>query len=249
MHVRFSRLRLALLLVVPLFAASARADITTDLIGHWTFDETTGVVATDSSPAANHASLYNFSFDDSMWVPGRLGGALAFNPPDGNDDDQVVTDLPIVLGNQDNFTFAFWARRLEGANPFNPRFITPVGDQHWVLWAPGVGVGFYVPAVTPDPPVGAWRHYVVLYDRAAGTYSVYVDGILTVNNAPGARPEAGEIQWVIGHKEMLEDHRDHGAGFSMICACTTASSPRLMCRNSIWLQVRSRQTSSPSRCL
>src|SRR5688572_14805757 len=167
-----------------IFAAilTARADITTGLIAHWKFDETTGVVASDSSGRANHATLLNFTPDDSMWVPGRTGGALRFNPPDENDDDQVVTDSAVVLDNQNSFTFAFWAQRLPGANPFNPRFITPVGSEHWVLWAPGVGVGFFVPARTEDPPVDAWRHYVVLYDRAAGRYSVYVDGVRVVNN-------------------------------------------------------------------
>ena len=77
-----------------IFAAviTARADITSLLIAHWKFDETTGAVASDSSGRANHATLLNFTPDDSMWVTGRTGGALQFNPPDGNDDDQVVTD-------------------------------------------------------------------------------------------------------------------------------------------------------------
>jgi hypothetical protein len=190
------------LLAISATIFTARADITTGLIAHWKFDETSGW---------NHATLW----DDSMWVPGRIGGALEFNPADGGDDDQVVTDLSVVLDNQDTFTFAFWARRLPGPNPFNPRLITPVGNEHWVLWAPGVGVGFYVPAPTPDPPEGAWRHYVVLFDRAASRYSVYVDGVRVVNNATAtpARPEPGEVQWVIGHKELLTDHRDPWRGF------------------------------------
>ena len=70
-------------------------------------------------------------------------------------------------------------------------------------------------AATEDPPEGAWRHYVILFDRAASRYSVYVDGIRVVNNvaATPARPEPGEVQWVIGHKELLEDHRDPWRGF------------------------------------
>ena len=206
--------------LVSLFAISAgiltsRADITTGLIAHWKFDETTGVVASDSSGRGNHATLWNFTFDDSMWVPGRIGGALQFNPPDLTDDDQVVTDAAVILDNQDTFTFAFWARRLPGDNPFNPRLITPVGNQHWVLWAPGVGVGFYVPAPTEDPPEGGWRHYIIIFDRANSNYSVYVDGVLVVDNAAATppRPEAGEVQWVIGHKELLDDHRDPWRGF------------------------------------
>lgn len=200
-------------MALPLLIGSARGDIASDLVAHWKFDESSGSVASDSSGRNNHASLINFPWDDSMWVPGRIGGALQFNIPDDGDDDQVVTDFPVVLDNQDSFTFAFWARRLPGANPFNPRFITPVSDQHWVLWTPGTGVGFYVPSPTPDPPEGAWRHYVVLYDRAGSSYSVYVDGARVVNNIAAARPEPGETQWVLGHKELLEDHRDPWRGF------------------------------------
>lgn len=212
MNLQFGSRKLLVALAI-LATITTRADITTGLVGHWKFDETTGIVASDSSARANNATLINFQGDDSMWVTGRIGGALQFNPPDGGDDDQVLTDNAIVLDNQDSFTFAFWAQRLPGANPFNPRLITPVGDQHWVLWTPGTGVGFYVPATTPDPPESAWRHYVVLYDRAGGRYSVYVDGVRLVNNVTAARPEPGEVQWVIGHKELLEDHRDPWRGF------------------------------------
>jgi hypothetical protein len=204
---------LAALFASASLTLTAVADITTGLTAHWKFDETTGAVASDSSGNNNNASLINFQPDDSMWVTGRIGGAIAFNPPDTGDDDQVVTDAPIVLQNQDSFTFAFWAQRLPGPNPFNPRFITPVGNEHWVLWAPGQGVGFYIPAKTEEPPENAWRHYVVLYNRAAGTYSVYVDGARVVNNVSNPRPEPGEVQWVLGHKELLEDHRDPWRGY------------------------------------
>src|SRR5687767_551391 len=112
---------LAALLGSASVALTTVADITTGLTAHWKFDETTGAVAADTSGNNNNASLINFQPDDSMWVTGRIGGAIVFNPPDTGDDDQVVTDAPIVLQNQDSFTFAFWARRLPGPNPFNPR--------------------------------------------------------------------------------------------------------------------------------
>ncbi len=205
--------KLGSLLTISAAVLTARADITTGLIAHWKFDETSGFAASDSSGRGNHATLWNFTFDATMWVPGRIGGALQFNPPDLSDDDQVVTDGAVIFDNQDTFTFAFWARRLPGDNPFNPRFITPVGNQHWVLWAPGQGVGFFVPARTEDPPEGGWRHYVVLYDRAAGRYSVYVDGVRVVTDVAAARPEPGETQWVMGHNEDLSRHLDPWRGF------------------------------------
>src|SRR5687767_15981370 len=61
---------------------SLRADITSDLIAHWKFDETAGLTAADSSPRGNTAGLQNFPGNDSQWVSGRVGGALRFNVND-----------------------------------------------------------------------------------------------------------------------------------------------------------------------
>ncbi len=54
-------------------------DITSGLIGHWTFDEGSGLVANDSSGSGYHAEVLA---GEPQWVPGIKGTALAF---DGDD--------------------------------------------------------------------------------------------------------------------------------------------------------------------
>src|SRR5678816_3623385 len=162
--------KLALTGCCSLVGSLALADTTNGLTIHYKFDETTGIVAADSPGSGNVASLINFPDATPYWVGGRIGGALEFCA-DGGDDDQVVTDAPVTLANEDNFTFAFWAKRKSDNNPFNPRLMGPVREtdgQYWVLWAPGTGVGFYPPAKSPEPIRDVWQHFVVTYNRPAG---------------------------------------------------------------------------------
>jgi hypothetical protein len=201
-----------------LFASAAQADIASSLVMHFKFDETSGLAAADSSGKGNNAALINFPEDGTpYWIGGRIGGALEFCA-DGGDDDQVVTDNPVVLDNQNNFTFAFWAKRKSDSNPFNPRLMGPVREtdgQYWVLWAPGTGVGFYPPAKSPEPIRDVWQHFVVTYTRTNGSYVLFVDGVKKAQkkDAGFIKTVAGESQWVIGHKELLTDNRDPWRGY------------------------------------
>jgi hypothetical protein len=198
----------AVVQVLPLPAP----DLTTSLIAHWAFDETTGTAALDSSGGANHCSLLNFPGDDSQWVPGRIGGAIHINSG-GVNNHLIGTDNPITPQNGDLFTFSFWANRDAGATGTNPRIISPIGTQHWVVWSPNRGVGFYQPAVSPEPATNAWHHFVVVYDRPAGLYSLYVDGVRKVANAGGyLRNDPSSQYWIIGHSENVSSAIDSWNG-------------------------------------
>ncbi len=68
---------------VPSAAVPVSTPTPSELIGHWTLDENTGVTASDSSGFANNGTLANgLTFDDNS-VSGVIGDALAF---DGTDD-------------------------------------------------------------------------------------------------------------------------------------------------------------------
>ncbi len=54
------------------------ADVAGGLAALWTFDETTGTTASDSSGNGNTGYLNNFPFDDSQWVSGIVSNALDF---------------------------------------------------------------------------------------------------------------------------------------------------------------------------
>jgi hypothetical protein len=185
----------------------AHADITTGLVLNYQFNEGSGTNITDSSGNTNHAYLYNQGY--SGWATGPVGGAILLNtnPPGSNfDPDYVQTVAPVTLANQTNFTFALWAKALPYSPLANPRFFSPSGLSHWVLWHGTVGVGFwYYTPVTIVPSTDDWHHFAVTYDRPSGKYSIYVDGDFqatgptvagdAIRNAPGA------VKWIFGHAE------------------------------------------------
>ncbi len=180
-------------------------DTATGLTLHLKLDESAGTTAADASPLGNHATLYNFTTTHSTWVAGRVGGALEFNRDDDPlalDDDQVITDSGLVFADPDSYTFTFWAKPYGFTTVSNPRIVTPWGATHWVLWKAGTGVGIWpdVPA-TPQPSEGIWRHFAVTFDRAAGKYSVYADGVLVAEDMAATRDDPYGVQWVIGHPE------------------------------------------------
>ena len=193
-------------------------DLTNELIAYWAFDETNGTTAFDSSGRGNDAALINFPPGDAQWVPGVIGGALHFS--DGGDpinygNYAVGTINSLTPDNGNLFTFSFWAKLDSGPTGVNPRFITPINGQNWVLWSPSRGVGFYVPANSTQPSVDVWHHFVVLFNRPAGTYSLFVDGAHQVTDAGGyARtdPTAPAVQWFIGHSENAASPIDSWTG-------------------------------------
>jgi hypothetical protein len=73
---------------------------------------------------------------------------------------------------------------------------------HWILWKPTAGVGIWdqVPA-TVEPSGDAWHQFAVIFDRAAGKYDVYVDGVRKAQGIPGIKAAPGDVQWIIGHQE------------------------------------------------
>ncbi len=81
-------------LFLTLLPLPIRAAITDGLAGHWTFDETSGAEAADSSGLGNHAFVGNFAGDTPIWSVGQIGNALTFRGPDLGDDYVVVPDFP-----------------------------------------------------------------------------------------------------------------------------------------------------------
>ena len=131
----------------------------------------------------------------------------------------MITDGPFNLLNEDYFTFAFWAKRRSDNNPYNPRIIGPVSaveGEYWVLWSPGNrGVGFYPPVPSPEPIRDVWQHFVVTYDRLAGTYQTFVDGRLkaAATSANYLKTSPAGRQWAIGCKEILTAFTDPWHGY------------------------------------
>ncbi|MCX6924069.1 MAG: immunoglobulin domain-containing protein [Verrucomicrobia bacterium] len=185
--------------------------INTALVLNYQFKEGSGTTISDSSGNGNNATLYNDSA--SAWAPGRVNGAIVLNNgPAGSDcPSYILTDSALTLANQDNYTFAFWAKALPRNSIANPRIFTPF--THWLLWQSGRGMGFW--STTPstvEPSTDFWHHFAVTYNRPAGQYLIYVDGEFKAKGpltaGDGIRSAPGAIQWIIGHAEKIDGTYD-----------------------------------------
>jgi len=81
------------------------------LAGYWKLDETSGIIATDSSGSSNNGTLVN----GPIWTTGQIGGALDF---DGTDDYvNLGTGSSLNFGSSEPFTVAAWVKTTEFYGP------------------------------------------------------------------------------------------------------------------------------------
>ena len=178
-------LRVITVLVSIVFLVSAQAslaDINSDLVCHWTFDED----FTDSAGAtANDAAGYGdaaVTTTAGQWVVG--GGALKL---DGVGDYLNVADQAEVDGNgSGGVTFSSFiylnAMPAEGTNAdifskaYNEqyRFGVNVNSNLWYLIEDGVGRD--VQEIDTGLVVGRWYHVAMTADFTTSTVRFYVDG-------------------------------------------------------------------------
>ncbi|MFQ6028609.1 MAG: LamG-like jellyroll fold domain-containing protein, partial [Dehalococcoidia bacterium] len=159
--------------------ASVSVVVINDLVGHWSFDESSGSTANDSSGSANHGQLSNGA---TLGQPGTLGNAVSF-PFSGQ--------VQVGTADWDNNhgTVALWAK----ANGFAS------GDQYFFghttqpAWANriqlytndasglldlGLGNSHSRHLAIADLTANTWHHIALTWQGAngSGTYHVFVDG-------------------------------------------------------------------------
>ncbi|MFO0898484.1 MAG: Ig-like domain-containing protein [Pirellulales bacterium] len=156
------------------------------LIRRWTFDETSGNVAHDVV-GGNDGTLSGWAPTETRWVPGKIGGALAWV---GN-KDKVVTEIGDI---EDQYTFTFWSYRT-GLDILNPNIIAPVKAYTEINRSFGAG-SVYAPSL---PNLGQWEHYAVEIDRTAGQVTVFRNGVQVAEGASTFEFPFNGSPWVIGH--------------------------------------------------
>ncbi|KDN22343.1 LamG-like jellyroll fold domain-containing protein [Amycolatopsis rifamycinica] len=192
---------LALCAAVPIAAAPAAvADTDAALAGHWTFDDGSGTTAADT--AGSHPATLT---GGAGWGPGIRGGALTTDGVNGFADAGAP-----VLDTTKSFSVSSWVK-LDRTSGFQT-FVSVDGTQvsNFFLQfrddsrrfaftrlagdAPADGV---VASANFDPVVGQWYQLTGVYDSAASTLSLYVDGTRQVTvAAPTAWAGTGHL--VIG---------------------------------------------------
>lgn len=149
------------------------------LRGHWKLDETSGVLAADSSGFGNTGALQNTS--GSVWGPGKLAGALTL---DGQNDVVAVPDSDSLdLGS--TLTIAAWIKPRSYA--YYGRILTKgtASGSRYDLALTGSGLTLKTSSDSVSAAglirLNTWQHIAVTYD---GTRTrMYVQGIEKFNAA------------------------------------------------------------------
>ncbi|NBH09323.1 LamG-like jellyroll fold domain-containing protein [Amycolatopsis sp. SID8362] len=174
---------LAVLAALTLFSAlpvtTAAAGPEPGLVGHWTFDDGSGSTAADT--AGDHPATLNAG---AGWGPGIRGGALTTDGTSGFADAGAP-----VLDTTKSFSVSSWVK-LDKTSGFQT-FVSVDGTQvsNFFLQfrddsrrfaftrlagdAPADGV---VAGANFDPVAGQWYQLTGVFDAAASTLSLYVDG-------------------------------------------------------------------------
>jgi len=162
----------------------SHADITTGLVGHWDFNETSGAVANDNSSSNIDGTIQG---SPTLGASGQIGTAFTFG----------TTGQKVNLGDTygstltATSTISVWVKP-NGANAsngyiihkyniFSGNFVLRDFSGVWHASAFNVGSSpFLTAAITSS----AWQHLVFVYEPS-GTVSLYKDGVLASSKTVG----------------------------------------------------------------
>jgi serine/threonine protein kinase len=169
-------------------AATAPLDLDAALVHHWKFDETSGEISADSR-GKNAFLLGHEGKGIPNKIPGKLGNALEFTPPDQLATSEVAISLP-------RLTIVFWLK-VEEEKGINPRLVHPFVALNYETRR---GVGVLGEVVEQGrPTVGQWQHYAVAIDDARSLVTIYRNGTEVAQGKLFSQHDKG--RWVLGHNQ------------------------------------------------
>lgn len=162
----------------------------TNMIGHWKYDETSGTVAADSSGNGHNATMLNGFSGATNSVSGKIGTALQ---PDGVDDYAIISHHP-NFDNLVDITIAMWVKRDQANDKYDPLLAKTSSSGAYPLTfeicnasqgSCGVSdnnkLSLYSDKTTPSAVVSAqtitdtdWHHVAVT--RSGTNVTFYIDG-------------------------------------------------------------------------
>jgi len=151
---------------------AALAPVEKGLVGWWKLDESSGVVAMDSSGQKHNGALIN----GPQWTAGKLGGALKFNSD--AKQSMVVNDVAVNTAPGGKNTAAFWMK-WDGAN--EQIVLGFDGGLNLSMFGSSFGInsgsGDYL-GIASTGLAGRWVHVAVVFSNGASENSkLYIDGV------------------------------------------------------------------------
>ena len=208
-----------------------QADITSDLAGHWKFNDGTGIIAVDSSSEGNDGTLTGST--TAAWIAGgQIGGALSF---DGTTTEQKVfvgnpSSNVLSIGSSTDFTISVWFNQ-NGATNTSRHLVSKYnandnkgyylgiagnnGNRPAFFFNDEFGNSCFVQNGSggPTAPETGWHHMVgVFSEDASSTTAVYFDGqeIISAEDVGCVMSNYGDIaigsnyNFVIGAKHKFD---------------------------------------------
>ncbi len=156
------------------------SSLPTGLMGGWSFNEGSGTAARDSSGNGNHGTL---SGAGATWdANGKYGGALSLNGSSGN----VTVPSAASLNLASSYTLEAWVKptALSGYQTILMKEVTS-GCGYWLQTSgTRINSGFNnagcrenVSPATPAIPLNQWSHLAAVFNDAANTYTLYLNGV------------------------------------------------------------------------
>ena len=167
-------------------------------VAFWKLDENTGTSAYDSSGNGNSGTLYPGSGNVPAWVPGKYGSALKF---DGTDDYVSITDSSSISPTG-SMTLSVWVKNFtESSGNIVAKWDGLAGKRSYQLYGGDVSPPRPMFRISSDGSSGNmstiqstqnindsyWHHIVAIYDSAAQTLDMYLDGIPAATQVTGVQ--------------------------------------------------------------
>ena len=153
-----------------------------NLIGWWTFNESSGSTAADSTSYGNDGTLYNM--DASDWVAGLLGNALDF---DGADDAVQISTSDMDVSNGTVamwvYPYGFTSKDFIFGHTSQPPWANRIQLYCHSDGQLDLGMGNNPAVATNIKTLSADQWYHIALTWNGSTYNVYVDGINESNGS------------------------------------------------------------------
>jgi hypothetical protein len=172
------------------------------LVGAWQFDESTGTFSVDASTYGDNANLVcvlNGCVSTPTWTAGPtgLGSGLAFNGLSG----AVLSTVGTPFAFTDSLTVEAWVDPATTAQQNGAGIVARgnLGSEDFALDVSGGKFRFIaLPAKIATAPsvlsAGVWTHVVGVYDSVAQTATLYLNGVAAASVGAAAPPRTNSGQ-------------------------------------------------------